>query len=272
MGVTSAFRAIRRGGLGGQHGSDAPASATPHDSEVRRHEDDLLVRAAAGDRQALSDLYAAHRPLAEHLARRTCRPSDVDDVVSEAFAKILDQIARGGGPRVSFRAYLVTAVRNASADMARRHARTFPTDDLERPQPAAGTPSVEQPHSMLRLESQLLTEALASLPTRWQLTVWWATVEGLPLTEVGRRLGINANAAAALAFRAREGLREAYLALHVEQGDPACVPWRNDFPALARGTLGSARTAGATTHLLGCVPCRGVVEQLRELLVTGVAC
>ena len=35
---------------------------------------ELLVRAAAGDRDALSELYAAHRPLAELLARRTCRP------------------------------------------------------------------------------------------------------------------------------------------------------------------------------------------------------
>ena len=238
--------------------------------EVREREQELLARAATGDRHALSDLYTTHRPMAEHVARRTCRPCDVDDVVSEAFAKVIDQLERGGGPRVSFRAYLITAVRTASADMARRHARTFPTDDVEPPQHATGTCG-EQPNSPLRLESQILTTALASLPVRWQLAVWWVTVEGRPLSEVGEKLGINANAAAALAFRAREGLRDAYLALHVEQAtDPACMPWRTDFPALVRERLGAVRTAGATSHLLECAPCRSVMDHLRQLLLTGV--
>ena len=154
--------------------------------------------------------------------------------------------------------------------MARRHARTLPTDDVEPPQHASGTFG-EQPHSTLRLESQILTTALASLPVRWQLTVWWVTVEGRPLSEVGEKLGINANAAAALAFRAREGLRDAYLALHVEQStDPTCMPWRTDFPALVRDRLGAVRTAGATSHLHECAPCRSVMDHLRQLLLIGV--
>lgn len=273
MAVKSALRSIRRGGLGGQQRSDARALAAPYDSEARQREDELLPRAAVGDRQAVADLYAAHRPMAEQVARRTCRPCDVDDVVSEAFAKILDQIQRGGGPRVSFRAYLVTAVRTASADMARRHARSLPVDDVEEAQRATGQPVGEQPLGALRLESQVLTEALASLPVRWQLAVWWVTVEGLPLSEVGQRLGINANAAAALAFRAREGLREAYLALHVEQGgSPACLLWRTDFPALVRGRLGAVRAAAAAAHVDECAPCSEVMDNLRGLLATGVAC
>lgn len=251
--------------------SDASAADPSADPEARERE--LLVRAGAGDRQALADLYAAHRPLAEHVARRTCRPSDVDDVVSEAFAKIVEQIGRGGGPRVSFRAYLITAVRSASADLARRHARTFPTDDVELPRRAASpsSSSPDQPHSTLRLESELLSAAVATLPVRWQLAVWWVSVEARPLSEVGERLGINANAAAALAFRAREGLRDAYLALHVEHSaDPSCAPWRADLPAFVRGRLSTARTAGAIAHLRDCHPCRSVVDRLHELLATGV--
>ncbi|GAA5114471.1 hypothetical protein GCM10023339_20250 [Alloalcanivorax gelatiniphagus] len=260
-----------RGGPGGRQDGEAPALARPHDPAVGLSEDELLARVRGGDRQALSELYDAHRPLAELLARRTCRPCDVDDVVSEAFARIIDQIERGGGPRVSFRAYLVTAVRNASADMARRHARTFPTDDVERPQRVAGTAVVEQPHSALRLESRLLTDALATLPVRWQLAVWWVSVEGRPLSEVGQELGITANAAAALAFRAREGLREAYLRLHVDPStDAACAPWRAELPALVRDRLRAARAAAANAHVAGCPPCQDVVDRLRDLLVTGV--
>jgi RNA polymerase sigma factor (sigma-70 family) len=274
--VKSASHPLGWGGPGGQQHSDALATATSPDSGARPREDELLVRAAAGDRQALADLYAAHRPMAEQVARRTCRPCDVDDVVSEAFAKILDQIRRGGGPRVSFRAYLITAVRHASADTARRRARSLPVDDVDdlgETQRTTGQPVGDQPHSALRLESQLLTDALASLPVRWQLAVWWATVEGLPLSEVGQRLGINPNAAAALAFRAREGLRDAYLALHVDQGESAvCTAWRTVLPALVRGRLGAARAAAATAHLDQCAPCRGVSDHLRDLVAAGVAC
>src|SRR5688500_5539781 len=108
MGVTSAIRPKRRGGTGGGQDGDAPELARPHYPSVGPSEEELLARVRAGDRQALAELYDAHRPLAELLARRTCRPCDADDVVSEAFAKIIDQIERGRGPLVSFRAYLVT--------------------------------------------------------------------------------------------------------------------------------------------------------------------
>lgn len=252
--------------------AQAPAhAAAPPDALAHVASDaDLLARVAAGDRDAFSSLYAAHRPMAEAVARRTCPPSDVDDVVADAFAKILEQVERGGGPRVSFRAYLVTAVRSAAADLARRHSRTFPTDEVDAVGPSAPT-APEQPHSPLRLESQVLATALAELPPRWQLAVWWVTVEQRPLREVGERLGINANAAAALAFRAREGLRDAYLALHVERStNPRCTPWRADFPALARGRLVVARAADVTRHLDGCAECREVLDRLRDLVVTGV--
>lgn len=278
----SAFRSVKRD-ISRAHASarrratpsgEAPAVAPPEIPPSVRSDADLLARAAAGDREAFSSLYEAHRPLAEAVARRTCPPSDVDDVVAEAFSSILDQMERGGGPRVSFRAYLLTAVRSAAADLARRHSRTFPTDEVEDARPSAATQravAADQPHSPLRLESQLLATALAALPTRWQLAVWWSTVEQRPLSEVGERLGINANAAAALAFRAREGLRDAYLALHVEHGaDARCAPWRADFPALVRDRLGSARTAAVARHLDGCAPCRDVLAHLRDLVVTGV--
>ena len=272
--MTLSFLSVgRQIALAGEGGDASALDSTPdHVSDPDAHERQLLERAGAGDRQALADLYAAHRPLAEHVARRTCRPSDVDDVVSEAFAKIMEQIGRGGGPRVSFRAYLITAVRSASADLARRHARTFPTDDVELPRRAASpSSSVDQPHSTLRLESELLASAVATLPVRWQLAVWWVSVEGRPLSEVGERLGINANAAAALAFRAREGLRDAYLALHAEHSnDPSCSPWRAGLPAFVRGRLPAARTAGTMAHLRDCHPCRSVVDRLHELLATGV--
>lgn len=243
----------------------APADGPPH-------ERDLIARARAGDDAAVAALYAAHHPVALGVARRLCRPSDVDDVVSEAFTKVLDQIARGGGPRVSFRAYLITAVRSVSADVGRARARLLPTDTVEELHHEESTQVDEAPQSSIRSDSELLAQALGSLPSRWQLVIWWTTVEGRSLADVGAELGLNANAVAALSFRARHGLRDAYLALHVGAGpSPDCDGWRADFPAFARERLEVGRSEAIEAHVLDCTPCREVIDELRSLLAAGVS-
>ncbi|WP_134768511.1 sigma-70 family RNA polymerase sigma factor [Nocardioides sp. 1609] len=240
--------------------------------DPRVAEQRLVARARAGDQDAVAELYALHHPVALGIARRSCRPSDVDDVVSEAFTKVLDLIARGGGPQVSFRAYLITAVRSASADLGRAQARLLPSDTVEELQHEASTAPDDQPHSTLRADSELLAEALSGLPPRWQLAIWWTTVEGRSLAEVGDELNLNANAVAALGFRARQALRDAYLALHVAQSsDRACGAVRGDFPAFARDRLAPARADAVLAHLLDCQPCREVIAELRSLLLLGAA-
>ena len=69
------------------------------------------------------------------------------------------------------------------------------------------------------------TQAFASLPERWQLVLWHTEVEGRSAAEVAPILGLAPNAVAALAYRAREGLRQAYLNAHIHAGPPeACRP------------------------------------------------
>lgn len=232
-----------------------------------RAESRLLQRARDGDRMALAELYTSHRTVAERVARRTCRPCDVDDVVAETFVKTFDLLARGGGPRESFRAYLITAVRTTSADHARRYTRESCSDGADLSDLYAPSPDLApggQPDHHLRLESDLLTRALASLPGRWQLALWWATIENLPLSEVGSRLGINANAAAAVLHRARRGLRNAYLDLHVPLAhSPACQKWRRHVASFVDSPQ-TARHAEARAHLSRCRECRQVADDLRE--------
>ncbi|WP_134742315.1 sigma-70 family RNA polymerase sigma factor [Nocardioides sp. 503] len=275
--MLSQLPGIRRTAKGrGAPAVSAPPSTTvgdaPTEDARRLHERDLIDRARAGDHAAVAELYDAHQPVALGIARRLCRPSDVDDVVSEAFTKVLDQIARGAGPRVSFRAYLITAVRSAAADVGRAQSRLLPTDAVEDLGVDDEGPLGDQPHSSLRTDSELLARALSTLPSRWQLALWWTTVEGRPLAEVGDELGLNANAVAALTFRARQGLRDAYLDLHVSRSaDPACDALRSDFPAFARDRLDASPTAVIGAHLLDCEACREVIAELRSMLAAGAA-
>lgn len=222
----------------------------------------LLEAARAGEAGAVDELYRLHLSVARGIAHGLCRPDDLDDVVAEAFTRVLDQIRQGRGPRVSFRAYLITAVRSCAADLARRDARLIWTDDVEAElEPADRTPEDSLPESAVRQESRLLAAAVDELPTRWQLVLWWTTVEQRSLQEVGTRLGISANAAAAVAFRAREGLRDAYFRLHVPPtGDEECTTCRAALVAAARSA--AAVSAGTPPHLDSCGPCREVAAEL----------
>lgn len=53
---------------------------------------------------------------------------------------------------------------------------------------------------------------LGGLPERWRNALWYSEVEQLTSSEVAGVLGISPNAAAALTYRAREGLRRAWAA------------------------------------------------------------
>ncbi|WP_244928033.1 sigma-70 family RNA polymerase sigma factor [Nocardioides sp. W7] len=243
------------------------AGTTPPDPLPRSVErDQVLVAAArAGDAEAVDELYRLHLSVARGVARGLCRPDDLDDVVSEAFARVLKQISRGGGPQVSFRAYLITAVRSAAADLPRKNARLVLTDDVDEVTADTRLPDRARRDSAVRQESQLLADALGDLPARWQLVLWWTTVEQRPLSEVGQRLGINPNAAAALAFRARQGLRDAYVRLHLPAvADPSCAACRAEYVEALLARSDTPLPDDVVEHLRFCDPCRDVTDDLRD--------
>ena len=90
---------------------------------------ELIGASRTGDPDAYAELYRRHVDAARAAARALCRNrSDADDVVSEAFAKLLRVLQNGNGPDVAFRPYLLTAVRNCFYDKMRRSAREEPVD------------------------------------------------------------------------------------------------------------------------------------------------
>src|SRR3954451_14035874 len=72
---------------------------TPSDAE-------LISRVRGGDTAAYGELFSRHVQAATRLAKQLVRGPDEDDLVSEAFAKVLPVLQSGRGPDVSFRAYL----------------------------------------------------------------------------------------------------------------------------------------------------------------------
>ena len=78
-------------------------------------DDAVLAQVRAGDTAAFGVLWERHEPPARALARFLAHSAqDVDDIVAEAFAKVLNAIENGAGPTESFRPYLMMAVRRTA--------------------------------------------------------------------------------------------------------------------------------------------------------------
>jgi DNA-directed RNA polymerase specialized sigma24 family protein len=63
----------------------------------------------------------------------------------------------------------------------------------------------------------MIARAFRSLPERWQAVLWHTDIEASGPAEIAWLLGLSANSVAALAYRAREGLRQAYLQMHLSE-------------------------------------------------------
>ena len=258
----------------------ATSRATAPRRADARSDADLLavIRGRPADQAsslAFAALYDRHRDAARGLARQLARsPSDAEDLVSAAFARLLEILRAGGGPTEAFRAYLLTSLRHLAYDRTRAERRLDLTEDMgdvvgvdpERTVVPFTDPAVAG------LERSLAARAFATLPERWQAVLWHLEVEGDSPADIAPLFGLTANAVSALGYRAREGLRQAYLQEHLAGGGAAAPPRdrrhreaEEKLGAYTRGGLSKRDAAKVEEHLRECAECRALASELREV-------
>jgi hypothetical protein len=118
------------------------------------------------------------------------------------------------------------------------------------------------------LERSLIARAFLSLPERWRAVLWHTEIEGAKPADVAPLLGLTANGVAALAYRAREGLRQAYLQMHLSGVTrQECRPVAAKLGAYVRGGLSARETQAVSVHLDECADCRAVYAELTDVNV-----
>ena len=223
---------------------------------------ELISAVRGGDVDAYGELFARHVDSARRLARQIAGPGDADDLVSDAFTKVLLVLQRGGGPDLAFRAYLLTAVRRLHVDRLRSGARLRSVGDLTPFDP--GLPFHDT--AVEGFENAAAARAFASLPERWQMVLWHTEVEQQKPADIAPLLGMSANSVSALAYRAREGLRQAFLSQHaVDPDDVDCAWTRDHLGAYIRGGLSRRDAARVDDHIEGCRACAAVYLELTEV-------
>lgn len=132
-----------------------------------------------------------HEPkLRAWLQRRFGATAEIDDIVQEAYLRVLDEHSHR--MLLSPRAFLFTTARNLAVDHVRRQARKR-TESLVEIQALSVLEENEGiPESLARHHDlALLTEAIQSLPERCRQVFTLCKVYGLSSREIAGRLGIS---------------------------------------------------------------------------------
>ncbi|WP_185949531.1 sigma factor [Microbispora sp. KK1-11] len=213
---------------------------------------ELLEAVRGGDTTAFGTLYRRHWGAARSLARQVVQSEDaVEDLLVETFARILDVVRRGGGPACAFRPYLLASVR--------RYAAAGVVD-------LADGDSLYVDPELTGLERSPLARAYRSLPERWRAVLWHVEIEGGRPADTGPLVGLSGRAVALLTRRARQGLREAYLRLHLENGPRAeCRPILSMILRYVENGLPKQEAGAVDAHVAECIDCRSVFLQLVDL-------
>ncbi|MCL2091453.1 MAG: sigma-70 family RNA polymerase sigma factor [Micrococcales bacterium] len=234
---------------------------------LQRSDAELLATVRAGDAEAFGALYDRHAVAALTVARQyTDSAADAEDVVADSFTAVYDALRRGKGPTEAFRAYLFTVVRRVATVHRDRGRRVQATDDVATLEASAVPLAGADAPALAGFESTVVARAFATLPERWQLVLWHTEVEGLAPAQVAPLLGLSANSASALAYRAREGLRQAYLTEHLADGqDDRCRPVVDRLGAYVRGGLGPRESRKVGEHLDQCPRCTALYAELGDV-------
>ncbi|HET6634503.1 MAG TPA: sigma-70 family RNA polymerase sigma factor, partial [Streptomyces sp.] len=242
---------------------------------------DLVARLHRGETSAYDELYRRHAEAVRRYARTCCRDTHTaDDLTNEVFARTLLAVRRGAGPRrdaPAVRAYLLTSVRRVAAAWAKTARREHLVEDFAVFAETAvdadrggesGPEAGADVRAMQKAERSLVVQAFLSLPEKYRTVLWHTAVEDESPKDVAPLLGISDNAAAVLAHRAREKLRQAYLQAHVSASATAggeCARYAERLGAYARGSLRTRAERGLRRHMAECARCRMAAAEVKDL-------
>jgi RNA polymerase sigma factor (sigma-70 family) len=225
---------------------------------------ELLAAARSGSSDALQELWRRHQRAAHRYATSLTRRFDADDLVSEAFLRVFSTLRNGRGPNDALRPYLFVTIRNIAIKWAKSPGSVSLGD-------------VDEPGYDANLGGALLDtanrgklqEAMSSLPEQWQRILWATEVQGQRPADLAPTLRLQPNSVAALAYRARVALKQAWVQVHVGDdlgsGEHRWV--RERAGRYVCRALTAQQRERFRAHLDTCVPCAVLVRDAEHLAV-----
>ncbi|WP_406289692.1 sigma-70 family RNA polymerase sigma factor [Embleya sp. NBC_00896] len=244
-------------------GSDAdteppPVLDGPPDGE-------LADRVRAGDGDAYGLLYERHVHSVRRFARTCTRtPEAADDLCAEAFARTLQALRSGQGPREAFRAYLLTTVRHVAGDWTRSDRREWLTEDF-----TVFESAWEKQDRVVRADdARLALQAFQDLPERSRVVLWHVDIEGEQAVQVAPLVGENPDNVRKILERARQELRDNYFVAFATGGvkDENCKKFTRHYGRHIRNRMDSEkRRERIDAHLRKCSRCNDTYAEMVDV-------
>ncbi|MET7302162.1 sigma-70 family RNA polymerase sigma factor, partial [Embleya sp. NPDC005575] len=222
-----------------------------------------LVRAGDGDAYGL--LYQRHVGSVRRFARTCTRtPEAADDLCAEAFARTLQALRSGRGPKEAFRAYLLTTVRHVAGDWTGSDRREWLTEDFT----AFESAWENQDRVVKADDARLALQAFQNLPERSRMVLWHVDIEGEQAVQVAPLVGENPDNVRKILERARQELRDNYFVAFATGGvkDENCKKFTRYYGRHIRNRMDSEkRRESIDAHLKKCSRCNETYAEMVDV-------
>jgi len=167
----------------------------------------LLQAAKRLDQDALAKIFDLYAPVIYNYILRLCHdPAQADQIVGDVFARLLDQLATGQGPRTNLRSYLYQTAYHLFIDQTRDHLRVAPIEIVDYVAPENNTIQTEvENRALLNAVIMAISNCLTD---EQRHVVILRFLEGMSLKETAKIVGKNAKSVKALQSRGIVKLRQ----------------------------------------------------------------
>lgn len=226
-------------------------------------DEELIARAKQGDDEAIAELWHRDRASAVGVARAQ-RCASPEDVVDEAFTRVLQALRRGEGPDGYFAGYLHTAVRNIAQDQ--RKSKAAETLSIDTADVAAVSHTQVEDQALGHIEGERIEKVFAQMPPREARLVRAVLADGMSVAEAAKLEGVTPNHASVILRRGRVSFQRLWFQSHVGDAPRAgdCGWAMQHAGAHLAGTLGKADARRMDDHLANCDECAAAAKEAKE--------
>jgi RNA polymerase sigma-70 factor (ECF subfamily) len=231
----------------------------------------VVLRAQAGDPDALATLAEQVRPTAQRFASRFLNDAiRGEDIAQVALMKAFSRLGDVRSP-AAFPAWLMRIVRNECLNELSRqkHAQVplslLADEGTQIQAPAGGDDDPEE--ALLRSQLQELVRRVAmTLPAHHRQALIMRALEDRTYEEISQALDVPVSVARVWYFRARKRFRTAFVTMMVaRRGVPAlCQEMGEAIAEMIEGSLPVDDRPRIQEHLDGCHVCRQTEDELRN--------
>jgi RNA polymerase sigma factor (sigma-70 family) len=240
------------------HAGYEPAEAEASDAE-------LIAAVRGGDESAFATLWSRHEAAAHRLARQISNPSNADDLVSEAFMRVLRALQAGSGPDGAFRPYLFSTLRRINIDNGRSYYTRVALTDDERDLDFDHADSAADVLAD-NAEGSAAWRAWNSLPDATKTLLWHLIIEEETPAQIAPLIGTTPNGVSSRAVRAKERLRQAFLQQHLLDADTdGCRQARRRLGEYVRDALSTRDRTEVQAHLDTCDGCQRALFEVTDI-------